>query len=170
MVVSFEIREGGMKHFPARHDHNVDTGSHFVTPENLSCQALGSVSFNRRADLARRRYAKPSRTASVGGCEDRHELTVCPRPRLVDALELGPATNTLRGWQLLAAHAGCPVQGRLTLVGYGQPMPSLRTTPFQNDSPILGGHSDPETMGLLSPPGIGLEGTLAFHADPYRLL
>ena len=26
MVVSFEIREGGMKHFPARHDHNVDTG------------------------------------------------------------------------------------------------------------------------------------------------
>ena len=109
MVVSFKVGEGSMEHFPARYDHDVETGSHFVTPENLSCQALGSVSINGRADLARRRHAEPSKMASVGDCEDRHELTVRPSPRLVDALEFRPATNTLRGWQLQAAHAGSPL-------------------------------------------------------------
>jgi hypothetical protein len=169
MVVSFEVGEGSMKHFPARHDDDVETASHFVTPENLSCQALGSVTFYRRAYLARRRHPEASRFASVGGCEDRHELTVCPSPSVVNALELRPAADTFRGRQLLAAHADS-VKVRLTLVGYCQPMPALCATPFENNAPVLGGHSDPESVGLLAPPIVGLEGTLAFHAGSYRLL
>jgi hypothetical protein len=37
MVVSFEVDEGSMEHFPARHDHDVEADSNFVTPEDLSC-------------------------------------------------------------------------------------------------------------------------------------
>jgi len=106
VVVSFEVGEGSIEHFPARHDNNVEAGSHFVTPEELSGQTLGSVSVNRRADLACRRHAEPSRRGAVGDREDRHEPAMRPGSRVVHALELRPAANTLGRWQLLAAHAG----------------------------------------------------------------
>jgi hypothetical protein len=126
VVVSFEVGKGSIEHFPARHDDDVEVGRHFVTPEELSGQPLRSIPLNGRADLACRRHAEPSRRAAIGYCEDRHEPAVCSSPGIVDALEFGPATNTLGGWQLLAAHA----RSLKILYDYPSSATVSRTRPF----------------------------------------
>ena len=65
LVISFEVGEGRIEHFPPRYDDDVDGGSHLVTPEDLAGQSLGAVAINRRADLPRRRHAEPRSLAAV---------------------------------------------------------------------------------------------------------
>lgn len=94
LVVGFEAGEGDIEHFPARHDHDIETRSNFVTPENLPSPALREIAFNSRPQLLRCRHAKPRRSASVGEDEEGHEPAVNPGARRVDTLKLRPAPDT----------------------------------------------------------------------------
>lgn len=95
MEVVFETGEGGIEHFPARHDHDIKTGRDLVTPEDLAGAALGEVSLHRRSHLSRGRYPEAGPRPAVGQYEQGHELTVNPGALCVDALELRPAPDAL---------------------------------------------------------------------------
>ena len=166
MVVSFEVGEGSIEHFPARHDDNVEAGSHFVTPEELSGQTLGSVTSTAEPIFACRRHAEPSRRAAVGSVKTVMNLPCARAPVVVDALELRPAANTLG--RLAAPGRSCRllVSPLLTLVGNGQSLTALCPATLQDNSTVLRGHPDPESVGLFPATGVGLVGALAFHADP----
>ena len=55
---------------------------------------------------------------------------------------------------------------RLTLVGNGQPLTTFCPASRQDNSTVLRGHPDPESVGLFPAPSVGLVGALALHADP----
>jgi hypothetical protein len=46
VVISFETGEGGIEHFPARHDDNVEAGRCCVAPEHLASEALGAIAID----------------------------------------------------------------------------------------------------------------------------
>ena len=46
MVIGFEAGEGGIEHFPARHDDDVGAGGHLVTPEHLAGEAFGAIAID----------------------------------------------------------------------------------------------------------------------------
>jgi hypothetical protein len=46
VIVGFKAGEGSIEHFPARHDHDIKSGGHFVATEQLARQALGAVAFD----------------------------------------------------------------------------------------------------------------------------
>ena len=79
-----------------------------MTPEYLSSEAFGAITINRGADFPRRRHADSRRDAAVRQHEYCHEPAVRLRPRLVDTLEVGSATDAIGGGQRLSAHAGSP--------------------------------------------------------------
>jgi hypothetical protein len=45
-VVGFEAGEGGIEHFPARHDNDIDAGGELLPPEHLATEAPGAVAVN----------------------------------------------------------------------------------------------------------------------------
>ena len=93
MVIGFKAGEGGIEHFPARHNNDVEAGVHLVAPEHLACEALGAIAVDRRANLPRRRHSQPRRGAIVWQHEYGHDPAVRFDSRLVDAFELGPAAD-----------------------------------------------------------------------------
>jgi hypothetical protein len=46
VVISFEAGEGGIEHFPARHNDDVEAGGHVVAPEHLAGEALGAIAID----------------------------------------------------------------------------------------------------------------------------
>lgn len=165
MVVGFNAFKGSIEHFPAWNDDDIEPRSHLPAPKHLAGQALGAIPIDRRPELPGGRDSKPRRRPPVRQHKQRHEAAVHPRALFVDALEFWSSTDALGGGQRLAAHAGLR---RLSFVGDGQPLATLRPAPLEHDPAVLGRHSDPKTVGLLPAAGVRLEGALAFHAGPCR--
>jgi hypothetical protein len=65
VIVGLKRGEGGIEHFPARHDDDVVTGGHLVAPEDLSREALGAVAFHGAAKLARGGHAQSGGRVAV---------------------------------------------------------------------------------------------------------
>jgi hypothetical protein len=81
-VISFKGGEGSIEHFPARHDHYVQSRLRlenwfdFVAPEQLPRQALRAISTGGRAQLAACRDTEPWVPERVRNDDDGHELRV----------------------------------------------------------------------------------------------
>jgi hypothetical protein len=45
LIFSFKAGEGGIEHFPARHDDDVEGGGDFMAPEHLPGEAFGAIPF-----------------------------------------------------------------------------------------------------------------------------
>jgi len=58
-VIGFKAGEGGIEHFPARHDDDVEAGLDLMTPEDLAGQPFDTISLNRSAQFPCRRDTKP---------------------------------------------------------------------------------------------------------------
>jgi hypothetical protein len=58
-IVTLEAGKRHIKHFPARHDDDVDAGHDLMTPENLSSEALGAISLDRGTKLPARGDTQP---------------------------------------------------------------------------------------------------------------
>ena len=64
-VIGFKGGEGSIEHFPARHNHDVESRlrleswSDFVAPEQLPRQALRAISSDGRSQLAAHRNTQP---------------------------------------------------------------------------------------------------------------
>ena len=95
VVISFEDGEGGMKHFPARHDNDVEAGGDLIAPEHLSGEAFGAVAFDGGPELPRGRDTEPRRGTAIRQHEQRHEPAVDASAFSVDTLEFGPAADAL---------------------------------------------------------------------------
>jgi hypothetical protein len=93
VVIGFEGVEGGIEHFPARHDHDVETGGDFMAPEHLSGEAFGAVPYDRRPEFPRGGHAKPGRGSAIRQHEKRHEAAMDTSAIFVNALEFGPAAD-----------------------------------------------------------------------------
>ena len=95
VVIGFEAGEGGIKHFPARHDHDVETGGDFMAPEHLSGEAFGAVPCDGRPDFPRGSHAKSWRGSAIRQHEQCHEAAMDASAVLIDALEFGPSADAL---------------------------------------------------------------------------
>jgi hypothetical protein len=50
-IVSLEAGKGRIKHFPARHDDDVQAGHDLMTPEDLSSESFSAISLDRSTKL-----------------------------------------------------------------------------------------------------------------------
>src|SRR5689334_17128718 len=111
-VVTFEAWKIGGEELAPRHDHDVEGDLGLVAAEQFARDALGAIADDGPADLARGRDPEAgcgSRAGrGVGAAaiqhEHRHEAPVALHPTRVDVFEVGPAADTLRGWQGLIGH------------------------------------------------------------------
>jgi hypothetical protein len=58
-IVTLEAGKGRIKHFPARHDDDVQAGHDLMTPEDLPSESLGAISLDRGTKLPAGRDAQP---------------------------------------------------------------------------------------------------------------
>jgi hypothetical protein len=98
-VVDFKAGEGGIEHFPARHDDDVKAGFDLMTPEHLAREPLSAISLNRGTQLSCRCYTYARDGATVLDDEQGHESRVNPKTGAVGTLEIRPAANPLGGRQ-----------------------------------------------------------------------
>ena len=159
MVVSIEDGEGGMEHFPARHDDNVEAGGNLVAPEHLAREALGAVAFDSRPEFPRGGNAETRCGAAIRQHEHSHEPAVDASALIVDALEFGPAADAFGNRKSLPGHPSRD----LSLVGDRQALPPLGAAPLEDDTAVLGRHSDPEPVRFLAAATIRLVSTLSLH-------
>jgi hypothetical protein len=159
VVVSFEDGEGGIQHFPARHDDNVEAGGDLMAPEHLSGEAFGAVAFDSWPELPRSRNAEPRRGAAVRHHEQGHEPAVDASAFTVNTLEFWPAADALGNRQSLPVHA----MGNLRLVSDREPLTALCAASLEDDSAVLGRHSDSEAVRLFAPAFVRLVGALSLH-------
>jgi hypothetical protein len=65
-----------MHHFPARHEYDVEAAARCVTPEELTGQAFGPISNDRRANLSGRCDTEPRGELPVRHRDQRHESSM----------------------------------------------------------------------------------------------
>ena len=100
-VVGFKGGEGSIEHFPARHNHDVQSNwplkswSHLVAPEQLPRQALRAISMNGCSQLAAGRDTKTRMLAGIPHNDQCHETRVKSSAFRVRAIELLTAADTL---------------------------------------------------------------------------
>lgn len=94
-VIGFEAGEGGIEHFPARHDDDVDAGGDFMAPEHLSGEAFGAVPFDGRPEFPRGSHTEAGCGSAIRQHEQCHEAAVDASALFVDALKFGPAADAL---------------------------------------------------------------------------
>ena len=94
-VIGFEAGEGGIEHFPARHDDDVEPGGGFMAPEHLSGEAFGAVPFDGRPDFPRGSDTEPRRGSAIRQHEQCHEAAMDASAIFINALEFGPAADAL---------------------------------------------------------------------------
>ena len=103
-VVGFKACKGGIEHFPARYDDDVEAHGSVLTTKYLAAQALDAISIDCGPDFPRRRHAEPSHGSAIRQQEQGHEPAVNACPRFVNTLEVQPAPNTAGSRQSLPAH------------------------------------------------------------------
>jgi hypothetical protein len=94
-IIDLEAGEGGIKHFPARHDDDVHASRDLMTPEDLSREAFGAIPFNRGTELPACRYAESRDGTAIGHDEERHETRRDPNACRIRPLEIRSAANPL---------------------------------------------------------------------------
>lgn len=94
---ALEAVEGGIEEFPAWNNDDIKTCGRFLVLEQLAHPALGAVSHDGAANLARRRNPKPGHRFGCDPGEDRHKAPVCAEAGLVSLLEIRPAPNVFGG-------------------------------------------------------------------------
>lgn len=58
-IVTLEAGKGRIKHFPARHDDDVQAGLDLMTPEDLASEPFRAISLDRGTKLPAGRDAQP---------------------------------------------------------------------------------------------------------------
>ena len=94
-IVNLEAGEGGIKHFPARHDDDVHAGRDLMTPEDLPREALGAIPLNGGTELPAGRYTESRNSPAVGHDEECHETRRDPNTRRIRPLEIRSTANPL---------------------------------------------------------------------------
>lgn len=95
VVIGFEAGEGGIEHFPARHDDDVEAGGDLMAPEHLSGEAFGAVPNDGRPEFPRGGHTETRCIPAICKHEQGHEASMDPSTILVNALEFGPAADAL---------------------------------------------------------------------------
>jgi hypothetical protein len=98
-VVGFKGAEGSIEHFPARHNHDIqstlrlESWSDFVAPEQLPRQALRAISTDGRTQFAACGDTQPRVCVRVRNDDDGHEPRVKPGSLRIGAFEFRAAAN-----------------------------------------------------------------------------
>jgi len=104
--------EGSIKHFPARHHHDVEARirrpdrTDLVSPEEFPRQAFRAIPTHRRAQLPAGGDSQTRVPMDVGNHEHRHESRTDSRSLGVGAFELSSAAHPLAGRQAAAVTHG----------------------------------------------------------------
>ena len=104
VVVGFKSGEGGIEHFPARHDNDIESTGNLVTPEQLARQAFRAVPDHGVPELTGRRHSEPEKRPLRREHEHGHEAAANPLPVTVNPFELWAASDTRCRGQTLAVH------------------------------------------------------------------
>ena len=104
-VIGFKGGEGSIEHFPARHNHDVqswqrlESWSDLVTPEQLPSQTLRTISTNGGSQFTACGNTQPRMRARVRNDDEGHEARVKSNALRIRAFEIRAAANTLAGRQ-----------------------------------------------------------------------
>jgi hypothetical protein len=104
-VVDFKGGEGSIEHFPARHNHDVQSWlglerwSDLVAPEQLPRQALRAIPIDGRTQFTAGRHAQPRVGACISNDDHGHETRVKPSPVRIRTFEFRASANALAGRQ-----------------------------------------------------------------------
>jgi hypothetical protein len=93
--LALEAVEGGIKEFPAWNNDDIQTCGGFLVLKQLAHPALGAVSHDGAANLARRRDSEPGHWFGRDPGKDRHKTPVCSNAGLISLLKVYPAPNML---------------------------------------------------------------------------
>ncbi len=99
--IGFNLGEGSIEHFPARHNDYVqswlcvENRRTFVAPEQLPCEALHAIPTNSRPQLTAGGDAEPRVCARVRNDDDGHESRINPSSFGIYAFKLGAPANPL---------------------------------------------------------------------------
>ena len=104
-VVGFKGGEGSIEHFPARHNHDIqswlslESWSDLVAPEQLPRQALRAISTDGRPNLTACGHAQPRVGACIGNHNDGHEARVKSSSVRIRTFEFKASADALAGSQ-----------------------------------------------------------------------
>jgi hypothetical protein len=100
-VVGFKCGEGSIEHFPARHNHYVQSNRHLkrwsdlVAPEQLPRQALRAISTDGSSEFSACRHTEARMLADIPHNDQCHETRVKSSAFRVRAIELLTAADPL---------------------------------------------------------------------------
>ena len=103
--VSCKGGEGSIEHFPARHNHDIQSRLHleswsdFVAPEQFPQQPLGAISNDCRSQFTARGDTQSRVRTRIGNDNDRHETRVKPGSFRIRAFKVWTSANALAGRQ-----------------------------------------------------------------------
>jgi hypothetical protein len=92
-VIGLKTGEGGIEHFPARHNDDVEPGRRFLSPKQLSGKTLGPVPHNGRAKLSSGRYAESTPIAAVWRDKQNHVPACQAKAAFIRPLEFRASAN-----------------------------------------------------------------------------
>ena len=104
-VIGFKGGEGSIEHFPARHNHDIqswlglESWSDLVAPEQLPRQALRAIPTDGRTQFTACGDAQPRVGARIWNDDDGHEARVKSSPVRIRTFELRASANALAGRQ-----------------------------------------------------------------------
>lgn len=150
----FKGAQAGVEQLPLRHDDHVEAWRKLVTTENLSNQSFSSISFDRAPELAGRGNPQTCNRHRIPKGKERQVPTMNLLAPVVYDLVLRPAPNALNSAQASHGFPGRPVArsrgfgrpGARLLRADGQPLAALGTTAFQDETAVLGAHSNEKSV------------------------
>jgi hypothetical protein len=92
-VIGLKAGEGGIEHFSARHEDDIEPGRRFLSPKQLPGKTLGPVSHNGGAKLSSGRYTESTPTAAVWRDKQRHEPACQAKAAFIRPLEFRAPAN-----------------------------------------------------------------------------
>ena len=161
-VIGLKTGEGGIEHFSARHEDDVESGWRLLSPEQLAGKTFRPVSDNCGAELSGCRNTESTPVTAVGRHKQSHEPAPQPHAVFIRPLKLGTPPDPLVSRKALR-HRALLV---LSLVRDSQTFSALRATSLQHDAAVLCCHSHAEAVSLAAATRVGLKRALPLcHCD-----
>src|ERR1051326_1001003 len=130
-----------------------------LVSENFAQPALGAISDDGAAELARGDDAQPVAATRVGLCEHGHVPRRHTAAMVLHRREFMASSKPDR-WREFGRHGARSVQTHTSARADGQPLPAFGATPLEHDAAVLGPHPDHKSMGPPTAAAIGLKSAL----------
>jgi hypothetical protein len=172
-VISLEDGDAGLEKFGTWYHNDIKPHRNLVAAENLSYQALSTVTLDCATQFFRGGDSKTPDLMLVGEHEQGAVATLNPRASLVYPLKFDASSNALvrsepaRHGHSPPARTSAGPCDRFLLAADSQAFTPFRTPPLQHKAAVFGTHSYEKPMSFLAAASIGLKCPLSLHCESF---